>query len=273
MTDILVHRSAAAEAIMGPKKLEILRDTKLYPITKVWRLPGSSGRTDSTDFVIAQGALRGFNEGDDNKGKSFEIGQGPSESQDFKNIYTEWSENRLTLVRGMAGSHFAWNDLREGVLRSEGRADLPKGTMFEKGAPESSKTCWLPFSWSPRVDEQSKQCAEGLLDEHLLAIAEQKAVPIGVLLKLHGGKSNMPGICFLNPGEILIRGPLVDIAVSEVAWLYKSAKPVWTPWPANRPIGQLPKLRPYKGNNPSRADMDAWYSSLSAEWKPTGAPT
>jgi len=125
----------------------------------------------------------------------------------FADLYTQWRNNDLRLTRGVTGTHPGWNDLVRGTLRSEGHNDLPTFTMGN-----AVPTSWLPAShFGPGYEQSAAMPAIQDLNNVATRTAYEQVgtwLPVGGIVRIHLGQSSSAAICWLNAGEILVRGPL-----------------------------------------------------------------
>lgn len=177
-------------------------------------------------------------------------------------IIQEWRTNTLVLYRGIAGCHFCWPGLLEGRLESEGTNDYPTFTMNN-----NEGTRWLPAA-------EKKDIAQGasvqLIDKFTLGLSDQGlTIPIGITVSIPVGKSQGPRICWLNSGEIVVRGPLESgqYNMYSITWLEKEGIS-YTIWPKRFPNLFLPPQRPYEPKQMEQ--IEKWWKSCRVwmkEWR------
>lgn len=177
----------------------------------------------------------------------FELRQSADQAQ-FAAMITDWRANTLTLYRGFPGCHFCWPNLLAGELRSEGDDDDPTFTM-------GGSTRWLPTADLNIAQGVSIQCTDVFTQQ--LSLSEP--IPIGFTVAIPAGKNTNLPLCWLNPGEIAVRGPLRlgDYRMHSIAWLDVD-QVAFRPWPHQIPGDTLLPARPY---NPGRPITLWWESS------------
>ncbi|WP_281629652.1 hypothetical protein [Vibrio sp. St2] len=171
------------------------------------------------------------------------------------NMIKEWRRNTLALYRGFPGCHFCWPDLLMGELKSEGTNDYPEFTMSDTG---KGTTCWLPAAEKNIAQGVSIQCC----DQFTLGLSMQEdvAIPIGFTVRIPVGKSQGQRICWLNSGEILVRGPLMSgqYNMDSITWM-KNGGPSFTSWPAQFPNLFLPPQRPFQPAH--KPQIEDWWKT------------
>lgn len=174
----------------------------------------------------------------------------------FDSMLSTWVKNEAAVYRGMPSCHFAWEKLRKkSVLESEGTNDVPTFTMGN-----SQPTAWLP---SAAQTDLAANVAVQCLDVHTKELAKTKLVPIGLAVIIHVGcRKNVP-VCWLNPGEMVVKGPLSSkqFTIDTIVWLSR-----WG-------VEKLPltfevkpdKLFPVRPYEPKAAkEITDWYASLKS---------
>jgi hypothetical protein len=158
----------------------------------------------------------------------------------FHEMLQSWMANTLVLYRGFPGCHFCWPDLLSGVLESEGVLDRPEFTMSDSG---KGSTCWLPTADQAMAEGVSIQCC----DPFTAQLANRIPVPIGFTVRINCGSGSGVPVCWLNAGEIVVKGPLREPkwAMHSISWLYLG-QIEFRPWPINMPDAYLPPQRPYQ---------------------------
>jgi hypothetical protein len=185
--------------------------------------------------------------------EAFALEGGVRDLSDFETFFKLWRSGRAPLYRGMPGCHFAWDKLRKKkVLESEGKADVPTFTMG------NSK----PTRWLPATADFNLACGVGLscLDEHTKRHLADKYVPVGITLEIPVGWGQGPALCWLNPGEIVVRGPLGSgqFSICAIVWLYPGNEPQYDR--RSLPIDKLWPVRPYE---PKSEDLILrWFERL-----------
>jgi hypothetical protein len=135
----------------------------------------------------------------------------------FLDLYEKWKSDTLTLTRGITGTHMAWNDLVGGSLGSEGGTDEPTFTMGN-----ANPTRWLPTSFF-RFDEHAVAILPAIQDLNHQTTRQALEnfggwIPTGAIVKINAGASKNFAICWLNAGEIVVRGPLSYSAHDFLYW-------------------------------------------------------
>ncbi|OQS20049.1 hypothetical protein B0T41_21955 [Chromobacterium violaceum] len=134
-------------------------------------------------------------------------------------MYGEWQDDRLTLMRGISSNHFSWEGIvMSGVAASEGMDDFPGATMGGSGSR------WLPTSMgsSEGAMATSSGIAIGNHNQTMRAALNpsqpQDNVLLGMVLRFDAGASRNLAVHFLNPGEILVKGPVEnqDFSISHL---------------------------------------------------------
>jgi hypothetical protein len=169
----------------------------------------------------------------------------------FHDLLTKWMNGSLILYRGFPGCHFCWPDLMDGKLISEGIEDKPTFTMG------GARTRWLPAAeqWDLAVGP-TRQC----LDTFTRGLALHKHIPIGFTVKILAGSSRNVPLCWLNSGEIVVRGPLYlsQYHIESITWFRNEALS-YTDWPERFSDLFLPPQRPF---NPTNAiHVDEWWDA------------
>jgi len=162
-------------------------------------------------------------------------------------MITAWKANTLVLYRGFPGCHFCWPHLLNGELRSEGNDDHPTFTM-------GGTTRWLPTADLATAQGVSIQCT----DIYTRELSMSEPIPIGFTVEVPVGKNRGAPICWLNAGEIVVRGPLQvgDYRMHSISW-FDVQQVDFRAFP--RALGDtfLPPQRPYL---PTR-HLHAWWQS------------
>ena len=222
------------------------------PYQDVWSLNGYPGFFMAKDSVVALPAPPGG--ANSSTPNIWHVPKG-KDSTEFEAFFAKWQTPLgATLYRGIAGCHFSWKRLREeGVLYSEGNNDIPMATMGNK-AP----TMWLPSAWDYGSAESAAfSCLADsaapvntylkLMDGNIAD--RNNRFPVGIVVaipvKMHGA---VP-ICWLNPCETVVKGPLksTQFSLHRIAWL--TAKGIETTATTLQP-GDLFLERPYKPKSP-----------------------
>lgn len=175
----------------------------------------------------------------------------------FHNFLTSWMDGSLVLYRGFPGCHFCWPDLLMGQLKSEGDEDKPEFTMSDSG---KGTTRWLPTASRDLARGVSLQCC----DQFTRGLALHEHIPIGFTVKIPAGSSKKLSVCWLNSGEIVVRGPLISgqYQMESITWL-RNGITSYTMWPLEFPNLFLPPQRPYK---PSAIAVYEWWDTCQI-WK------
>jgi hypothetical protein len=143
------------------------------------------------------------------------------DSSHFAALYDRWQSNTLILARVITGVHYTWEDLVSGKLSSEGTADIPTFTMFQGAGPG---TCWLPTAFSQSNDHADlESIALGNLGQQQINMRnalEQMGTwfPAGIIVTIHPGTNKSFGTCWMNSGEIVVRGPLTRTTEDFKIW-------------------------------------------------------
>jgi len=177
--------------------------------------------------------------------------QSAAEEVAFDAMLAAWRANTLTLYRGFAGCHYGWSSLLEGRLRGEGLNDYPTYSMTDAG------TCWLP---SDTVD-MAQGVADSCNDPFTMAKSFQEPVANSFVVSIQCGIHSGRSICWLNDGEIVIRGPLTigEFRMHSVLWR-SNGLPHWHQWP--HALADLPLLPPQRPFQPgSAAEIDTWWGT------------
>lgn len=138
-------------------------------------------------------------------------------------------------------------------MKSEGNEDDPTFTMSDGGR---GTTCWLPTADENIAQGVSLQ----LTDVHTQALSMGQRVPIGFTVAIQAGQDRALALCWLNSGEIVVKGPLISgqYKMHSITWL-EAGTPRFARWPAAFPNMFLPAQRPYQPA--SRAVIDAWWAT------------
>lgn len=172
----------------------------------------------------------------------------------FHNFLTSWMDNSLVLYRGFPGCHFCWPDLLNGQLKSEGDDDKPEFTM-------GGATRWLPTADRDLARGVSLQCC----DRFTQALALHERIPIGFTVKILAGSSKNLPLCWLNAGEIVVRGPLItgQYQMESITW-FRNGLHSYTLWPVGFTNLFLPPQRPYLPG--SGIEVYKWFDACQI-WK------
>lgn len=220
-------------------------------IFKSVKYPGCWILGASNFLVLNQAVSRSKEE----NGRVFYILAGKEKG--IADAYKKYQENRLELFRGIASCHFSWSGLKDGLLASEGYADIPTFTM---GNSESNKTRWLPTA---QLDQEAASICLQDLDPFTKALSMSEPVFIGisVCIKI---SPELNVVCWYNSGELGVRGPLSqsEYGIATMAWL-DALQVVFQPWPIDVAKTSLPEQRPYK---PAiELDINRWWAK-SQSW-------
>ncbi|MGH7615902.1 MAG: hypothetical protein ACREPM_01600, partial [Gemmatimonadaceae bacterium] len=170
----------------------------------------------------------------------------------FHDFLKSWMDNSLALYRGFPGCHFCWPELLNGTIQSEGQADTPGFTMGNTGG---NATRWLPTADKALAEGVSLQCC----DQFTRALSTGRHVPIGFAVKIFAGSARNLPTCWLNAGEIVVRGPLMgqQYAFVTIYWM-RDGNPYTRPWPQGFGNLTLPPQRPFQ---PATQNVvDAWWN-------------
>ncbi len=175
----------------------------------------------------------------------------------FHNFLTSWMDGSLTLYRGFPGCHFCWPELLLGQLKSEGNEDRPEFTMSDSGR---GATRWLPTAERDLARGVSLQCC----DQFTRGLALHEHIPIGFTVKIPAGSAKRLPLCWLNSGEIVVRGPLItgQYQMESITWL-RNGTTSYTAWPQGFTNLFLPPQRPYQ---PSAIAVYKWWDTCQP-WK------
>ncbi|RZM77260.1 hypothetical protein [Leptolyngbya iicbica] len=169
--------------------------------------------------------------------EAYTIKGGPRNTDLFHEFLKDWMSNELVLYRGFPGFHRCWPHLLKGILRSQGETDYPTWTM------DVVDTCWLPTADIDTAQGASLQ----LKDRYIPALSLYEPIPIGFTVKIAAGsKKNLP-LCWTNPGEILVKGPLWtgQYHFQSITW-YVNNFPHFHTWPIGITNLTLPQQRPFE---------------------------
>ena len=127
----------------------------------------------------------------------------------FKEVYEKWVSGKLNFVREIGSSHFSWNEIvTKNRVISEGKIDKPTFTMF------GEKTRWLPTSFESDIGTFVKKAGGIALSsaprelKNLIQNRENDHVLFGAVLLFPDVRANKLKVAYLNPGEIVIDGPV-----------------------------------------------------------------
>ncbi len=119
------------------------------------------------------------------------------------NFAADYLAGNLVWYRGVAVCHFSWEALRQGIVASEGTADLPTFTM---GHGITSR--WLPGVDNQLLAHNVALAFGGAQNPGLNDVATNIGeVPTGAVVRF--AVPTTAPVAFLNPGEAVVRGPLV----------------------------------------------------------------
>jgi hypothetical protein len=177
-------------------------------------------------------------------------------SSDFDDFYPDWLMNNALLYRGISGNHFSWDRIKGSFfshpeLKSEGTADIPTYTMGNE-----QPTAWLP---TDMVLGTAVNVALGNMDQFTAAKSNTASVPVGIVASIRVGKSLGKPICYLNPGETVVKGPLryPAFGIHQLVWLEFNGI-TNSNWLGGLAPDKLMPVRPYKPA--SQGDFDAWWN-------------
>ncbi len=175
----------------------------------------------------------------------------------FHALLTSWMDGSLVLYRGFPGCHFCWPDLLNGELKSEGNDDYPEFTMSDSG---KGTTRWLPTANRDLARGVSLQCC----DAHTQMLSLHEHIPIGFTVKIPAGSFQKIPLCWLNAGEIVVKGPLISgqYQLESITWL-RNGITSYMVWPTGFTNLFLPPQRPYK---PSAIELYKWWDTCQL-WK------
>jgi hypothetical protein len=179
-----------------------------------------------------------------------------AESEIFRDFFLNWMDGSLLLYRGFPGCHFCWPGLLKGKLISEGNADSPSFTMG------GEKTRWLPTAYNRDLARiVSVQC----LDSYTRGLSLHEHIVIGFTVEIPAGSSRNVPICWLNSGEIVVRGPLYSgqYRMESITWL-RNELPSFTRWPPGFTNLFLPPQRPFQPR--SALAVYEWWDTCQ-DWK------
>ncbi|MEM4989130.1 hypothetical protein V8G57_17205 [Collimonas sp. H4R21] len=166
------------------------------------------------------------------------------------------------VYRGFSTNHFSMDELkRSGILKSEGVADIPTFTMGN-----SQPTRWLPTA--PHLPET---VGISLGNDSRFLTGKGSTVPYGVIVEIPAGKNVKAA--FLNPGEILVDGPLTagKYHIKGIVFMDDRRGPIIRTFDGIQ-ASDLPNPRPYRmtSENDSvyQARIDAWAGDIQRDWFP-----
>jgi hypothetical protein len=179
----------------------------------------------------------------------------------FLQFWLNWNNNSLVLFRGFPGCHYCWPDLLQGRLQSEGNDDEPTFTMSNTG---KGTTRWLPTARTAREAQNISISCGDIYTENL---SMNKAVPVGFTVFMMVGTNRPHAVCWLNPGEIVVRGPLLSGDYNLHSVTTESKRQFLNHnWPAGLSNTALPRQRPYKPTTQKQID-DWWNDKMCQDWE------
>jgi hypothetical protein len=156
--------------------------------------------------------------------------------------YKAWLAGAHILYRGFSTQHKKWDDLQaEWMMYSEGIGDSPS---FTDCKPSEGGTRWLPATTLPVM---AQGLARGTNDAFTQPLSLHDPIALGLVAEVVTGKSRGIGVCFLNGGESVIRGPLRpgQYRMHQIVWM-DNLGPAATNWPAGLERTTLPPRRPWQ---------------------------
>jgi len=179
----------------------------------------------------------------------------------FLQFWMNWNSSSLVLYRGFPGCHFCWPDLLQGRLQSEGNVDSPTFTMNDNGR---GTTRWLPMA---RTALEAQNISISCLEVFSENLSMRHAIPVGFTVSVLAGSNRNFYVCWLNPGEIVVRGPLISGEYSVHSVTIESARQFrHHTWPAGLSNTALPRQRPYKPATQQQID-DWWRHKECQDWE------
>jgi hypothetical protein len=172
----------------------------------------------------------------------------------FHDFLNSWMDGSLVLYRGFPGCHFSWPDLKDfALLKSEGDEDKPEFTMNQHGR---GSTRWLPTADRNMAQGVTLQCC----DPHTQALSMSEPVPIGFTVQIPAGSHRNLPLCWLNAGEIVVRGPLEypKYRMCSITWMDLGTV-AFHNWPLAVRDVLLPPQRPFQPG--TRKAIDDWWES------------
>ena len=249
------------EALFGSKKVHaLLVGHTYYAIAPAKDYPSCYRLTvrNNADFLIHQQAMQQVIPAPQTAPPNTEVWKLRDGAVEFKQLVNNWFTNTAVLYRGFNGRHFGWPRLiAHGQLVSEGNADVPTFTMGNY-----PRTRWLP------TFGEFKDGADGVAlsgtDPHTSELGRTYDVPIAITVGIRTGVDLGVSIAWLNPGEIVVRGPLQahQFYIATVLWF--SGGPIMkTTWPPTMRIQDLFPTRPYQ---PTQQQIQQWWDNECRPW-------
>ncbi len=189
---------------------------------------------------------------------TYSLNGGKEDQKEFDKFFGAWCSNSAYLFRGLPGCHFCWPPLKkEGRLKSEGKADLPIFTMGNQ-----VKTRWLPAAAQENL---AAGVALSCLDKYTKIDLKTEDVPVGVVIKIPVGSNMAVPLSWLNPGEIVVQGPLRhdQFSICASVWLLEGD---YFYLQDEVSYNKLFAQRPYEPNS-KQAILD-WFKTLKGtQWE------
>jgi hypothetical protein len=129
------------------------------------------------------------------------------------------------------------------------------------GLPTRIRTRWLPTTTDLAM-------AQGIslqsTDVYTSALSMQEPVPLGFTVAIPLGKGRGKPLCWLNAGEIAVRGPLIigEYTMHSITW-FDVQIPDFRPYPPGMGGLYLPPQRPYQ---PASAEVISDWWEQSQAW-------
>jgi hypothetical protein len=189
---------------------------------------------------------------------AFQLTEGVAEFDEF---YAAWLNGAAHWYRGFNCSHFAYPEIRKGLLLSEGFEDIPTFTM-----DNDQKTRWLPGCWDRALCEGVSISGTDQPTAALSVAESSYPIPVAIAVHVTLGINIPVPIAWMNPGEQLIRGPMGEgsgqgtFDVCSMVW-FRKRNPEITRW--NLSCEFLPPERPY---NPTEDQIQKWWAGCE-EWR------
>ncbi|MES2186427.1 MAG: hypothetical protein V4505_17890 [Pseudomonadota bacterium] len=171
--------------------------------------------------------------------------------------YRAWLDNTLVMYRGIAASHHCWEHLRaNSILISEGPHDEPTMTM---GAGWGNGTCWLPVG--PLALAQGVTLSD--MTDAVEVASNTRPVLVGITLGFRLGHDRGVPFCYINTGEMVVKGPLMFGAYHAYSMNWVSER-LYTDhvWPGALVGTNIPTARPFRALAP--APVLAWITANNA---------